>query len=1186
MKDFFSSYIIKSVFLTALVFFTPKSVFSGDLCYPPNQILCVNEDGERVSCYCAARFSLTDFEEHVGDLQLNVENVVSSGSGTVTERTTINQACERARNNLHSSTSGRYWRIRGGTARQNYPKPCPGTTFPAELPSALRTPESVAGGDNVPENPPGPPTVARKRYAVRVGRQSSSGPRDETYEVDADNDSSFRSNFRVTLSAPGSVQIRGWLLDERYERISAQPTDYSIPGESINYVEQTTSNGTQYSRVDGPWAHPRANAAVPGASSGIFFIKTVKGSEEKIYRARIAQTQDGSFLNLQQVDGEGRSCAAIIANSPRNIDLGYGADFDRAYAHEGGCNSWQELHFGGTVRAAAPEPVGDRGSARRQVSAFKRYKVTKTDGSIVVLAGASDARGFISRSGNNGQFTFTRVYCEGTDLTACSSAPDTRTTYRDKIFSLAEIKKFDQASGTGQFSPGAPSENDIATARGGEAALANTDSGGVTSPTGRPRDYFDRAEFGEDARLEAVRQISLRQREIEKAKSRLEHIDADIDRLNAQREGFQPTDQDQAAKSKFIQETRDRIKGWGNYDSYADGDEDPISNRAYRDAFGSASPDSLSEDQVLNWARDHGGLDSLPVNYKKQRDIDQQITSLRSQKTSLQSDVDTADIALQRDRDRTTRENWEKLSPRERAELVAEHDGLFHGNRADGVDQELAREKSRRENRRISAENEADKNLADDDSRKKGRKADLRRDRCRATRSFLEAKGKAGDDVNSVKAYRNAADSGDYSDDSYVDCSGDESTVDGFNTFAQIGEVAGTAAAGAAGTVATATAAKKVTKGDLAAGNTAAAKAQMTTAGVQAGLSAINLALGAWSAKIASDHSDAVEKLSSVDTDEKVYKESGGNVEGGDAQYTRAGAVARAYGMGSDAEESNKQGEALLGETIEKHSVVQQKGKQAAVGMILKGVQGLASSAGLMASAAANLKAKKELQQQRHQGTTMINGAPKVPDSQLPPPLLAGTPTATSNAATEAEATPDELPNDETFLPPSASGSPSPGGLKDPALPASNSLVPFTGSGSGGGAGGGGGGGLAGGGGGSDDQRQGSSETLSGGGDIKFQGTGGGASAGYASTATQAKKSEGTGMDINGLLGALGLGEKEDQTPDRATASIKDFANNNQGNVGPGSTHDDGSILGPNSNVFARISTVHTEYQRNGKLRR
>ena len=185
----------------------------------------------------------------------------------------------------------------------------------------------------------------------------------------------------------------------------------------------------------------------------------------------------------------------------------------------------------------------------------------------------------------------------------------------------------------------------------------------------------------------------------------------------------------------------------------------------------------------------------------------------------------------------------------------------------------------------------------------------------------------------------------------------------------------------------------------------------------------------------------------------------------------------------------------------------------------------------------------------------------------------AGDPIALASPSVDA----GPMGSTDPYFNPTGGGPAASGSLADGGGPPGQMVARGDSAGGGGGGGGGAGSGSdgAGGAGGGDAK----GETAAKGGPTRMETIGGG---GF-STGGGARKNQGTGMDINGLLAQFL--PKKGEEKGGAGKSILDFQKGGgRGPAGAGGD-DDGSILGPNSNLFLRVSSTTQMYYRRGAIR-
>ncbi len=416
-------------------------------------------------------------------------------------------------------------------------------------------------------------------------------------------------------------------------------------------------------------------------------------------------------------------------------------------------------------------------------------------------------------------------------------------------------------------------------------------------------------------------------------------------------------------------------------------------------------------------------------------------------------------------------------------------------------------------------------------------------------------------------------------------CTADSGDLETYDSVNEMLALSTTLAASGAGAYAQAKTMQTAQEGGnvFKEGNKAMGWAQIATGGTQLATGTAQIIMGSSAGTIQKKHKEALENLQGVSS-------AGGEVQddvtNSGRRLTQAGTAAAISNNDLDGKESNAKGEAMLAAATTQHEEIAAKAKQSKTRSYMQGMINLLGGATQTVTGYFNLK------------TAGID----VASQQYMPPIVApessgyladGTPAPTAGPSSttnepianpiESGSTDEEAPPMQP-LPPLLGGPGNPGGLKDmPIAPSGN----FVGSGTSSGAGGGGGGlsGLGGGdsgggGGGKEDQ-----DSITSG-NVKFEGTGGGGpGGGFASTGgNSARRVSDTGMDMSALNQMLAgfLPKKED---DKAQNNILNFQGG-QGPRGPGSAHDDGSILGPNStSLFKRAATVYTSSYKVGRVR-
>ncbi|MBI3557872.1 MAG: hypothetical protein HY074_16545, partial [Deltaproteobacteria bacterium] len=184
------------------------------------------------------------------------------------------------------------------------------------------------------------------------------------------------------------------------------------------------------------------------------------------------------------------------------------------------------------------------------------------------------------------------------------------------------------------------------------------------------------------------------------------------------------------------------------------------------------------------------------------------------------------------------------------------------------------------------------------------------------------------------------------------------------------------------------------------------------------------------------------------------------------------------------------------------------------------------------------------------------------------------------SAATAEQTGPSGSAPAGAIPPPLFGGGSNPGGLKD-AGPGVSGGMAGVGSSSGGGGQASGGGGSGGGGGdsGGGDAKAGD-ETV--GGKTKFEGAAAGAG-GFAGPGSNGVRDKNTGMNgLEGLLAGLQPGAKDDRKP---ASDIVEFGKDKAAAKAQAQSDEEQGIMGPNSNLFKRVSNTTVSYYKVGKLK-
>lgn len=260
---------------------------------------------------------------------------------------------------------------------------------------------------------------------------------------------------------------------------------------------------------------------------------------------------------------------------------------------------------------------------------------------------------------------------------------------------------------------------------------------------------------------------------------------------------------------------------------------------------------------------------------------------------------------------------------------------------------------------------------------------------------------------------------------------------------------------------------------------------------------------------------------------------------------------------------------------------------------LIQGGLMVANSAVTIGAGIANMNAAKEMQQDTSTNSGLpplmqvVAGTPQgnVTDTSVAPPTnpqLLGDGAA---AATAETPTGDQKGPAGALPPPLFGGGGNPGGLKDaPGAPSTGGNV---GLGSTTGGGGGGAGNVGGGGGG--DAGGGNADTASNGGPVektKFDsaGAGGNAAAFGAAGGGGHKRSDNTGMDINGLLSQFL--PKQGEQGQKPSNDIVNFGSNRQIASAHSASDEDAGIMGPNSkSLFSRVNGTTVLIFQSGRVR-
>lgn len=408
-------------------------------------------------------------------------------------------------------------------------------------------------------------------------------------------------------------------------------------------------------------------------------------------------------------------------------------------------------------------------------------------------------------------------------------------------------------------------------------------------------------------------------------------------------------------------------------------------------------------------------------------------------------------------------------------------------------------------------------------------------------------------------------------------CDADEDTLHAFEVTSQMLDVSMQVGTGISSGIAVANTQNAALNGeDVFVEGAQQMKNTMIATGTQqsivgAGQIVMSIAAGTMKGK----HSDGIEALDTAQQQQGSRAVSGGSKDQRGMSAVGASVYLRQDEDNVDAKEVEGIGRQQMDAMRGVHSEMKAKANATMTQLVIQGAMNAAGGAAKLA-----------------QGLLM-----EVPDaadtSSDLPPLTAATPngvveegvappsfdpTATGNEIV-ADGLEDTTDNGGTGgdIPPPLLGAGPGGGLKESPVPGGGGgFLGAAGTSSGGG--GSGGGGLGGGGPSADGGGESGSESLATGA-VKFDPAGGGnAGVGFAGGAGAARRNGDTGMDLNGLLAQF-LPKKE-ETGRAPAGSILDYGDGKKKTIGPGD-QDDGSILGPNSNLFMRVSnTMMTKFKK------
>lgn len=417
-------------------------------------------------------------------------------------------------------------------------------------------------------------------------------------------------------------------------------------------------------------------------------------------------------------------------------------------------------------------------------------------------------------------------------------------------------------------------------------------------------------------------------------------------------------------------------------------------------------------------------------------------------------------------------------------------------------------------------------------------------------------------------------------------------TQEGLNMLSQM------AAAGAATGMGMSTASKVSDANIQNKGNSAAiAKASMKAmetqarnlAYMQTGQSALSVWGGTNMLLTASDQEKAARLgRKNIETTTGVYDKESVQTAWGEQKIAgeeyRAGGLAVSSLSGEDnAKGSQAKAAAKIAAESSNYNKNAKQANQLGLATMMMGIQQLAGAAGSWYQA----------EEYKQKAENLEDSNPAV----TPPPVATGAPSGNTDVANTpggpgdagisenpVVSTSDNKQEDgpANIPPPISGGGGNPGGLKDPAPLASNSMIgPATGSG-----GGSGGGGLSGGGGGgagAGDKPAENAAVGATGGPAKFESTGGGAAqAAFGSAGGSNRRVASAGeMDFNKMLEAFM--PKQPGADDKPAGRSIAFALEQERRKNAGV--DDGSILGKNANLFIRVSNTTMSFYKRGNIR-
>ena len=357
--------------------------------------------------------------------------------------------------------------------------------------------------------------------------------------------------------------------------------------------------------------------------------------------------------------------------------------------------------------------------------------------------------------------------------------------------------------------------------------------------------------------------------------------------------------------------------------------------------------------------------------------------------------------------------------------------------------------------------------------------------------------------------------------------------------------------------------------------------ATKNTGKMQIGAGGAQLAISVFQLSRASAQKKRIKNLKS-EAGKKAFETEDGSysAEGLAAQMTSNN---RAEVSGVD--ERNNEGKGNTAQSIAKMKQIEAKGDAAALKSVMTG--GMNTVAGYLKY--------KEGQAMIDQANNMKDAIPVNPTSPLapssddgyqggtvaPPIVNSGSLQEEGFAQTAEEKEEEKLAGAPLPLPGGGGPGGNSGGLKDGQFSGGGFNGPVAGPAgtTSGGGGAGGGGGTSPSAGGAD--KPAGSDVVTGGGSGKFEGSGGVAFGGGG--AGSKKNDDGTGMDINGLLAQFL--PKKDEEGANGPSILEYGANSNGRSLAGDDQNNSGGVLGPNANLFSRISTTTMDYYKKGNLK-